>query len=473
VTATAAYAAALDNAYNKRDPVAVIHAVKQIIINHVREVDERVSIRTTDFFSHSFAPDLVLEWEQGKVVRPLFVRQDVVDDYFAEDIAQLRSSAPIFFSLEATAYRRARTERGQAMAREANTLVTDAAGISEIVERKRRSRVVEIAAPAILQGGRGILDEDRAVTVSSGLARGFLAASNLAADETHQAVGLIDSSFSRQHSSRLVEFLRAVWLGAGGQASAFPAASQASTGLTDEALRFLIDFEPSADMLYWRRVGDGLTIERLADIQFDALPNFDALVTANLDRIVGRSCRVRSSQEQIPDGLVGEWAARNGVLRWQGTSVTVDVATHKDLLEGQRERQEGIALDSLVERARQHRITLESLEIMAATRKISYGSTEQSVMQDVSEDEQLKTLAGSLGPAASISKAVAILPGGRSLICDYCTQIASGRTAAQFTLSELLRFAVPLLKQLTDEDLHRLDQVIESNRAISEPPTLF
>jgi hypothetical protein len=213
VTATAAYAAALDSAYNKRDPVAVIHAVKQIIINHVREVDERVSIRTTDFFSHSFAPDLVLEWEQGKVVRPL----------------QLRSSAPIFFSLEATAYRRARTERGQAMAREANTLVTDAAGISEIVERKRRSRVVEIAAPAILQGGRGILDEDRAVTVSSGLARGFLAASNLAADETHQAVGLIDSSFSRQHSSRLVEFLRAVWLGAGGQASAFPAASQATS----------------------------------------------------------------------------------------------------------------------------------------------------------------------------------------------------------------------------------------------------
>lgn len=473
MTATAAYAAALDSAYSKRDPAAVIHAVKQIIINQVREVDEQVSIRTTDFFSHSFAPDLVLEWEQGNIVRPLFVRQDVVDGYFAEDIAQLRSSAPIVFSLEATAYRRARTERAQAVAREANTLVTDAAGIGEVVERKRNSRVVEMAAPAILQGGRGILDEDRAVTVSSGLARGFLAASNLAADETREAVGLIDSSFSGRYSSRLVEFLRAVWLGAGGQASAFPATSQTSPGLTDEALRFLIDFELSADLLYWRRVGDGLTIDRLANIQFDASPNFDALVIANLDRIVGRSCRVWSSQEQIPHESVGEWEARNGILRWQGTSVTVDVVTHKDSLEGQSERQGEIALDVLVERARRNRIALESLEILAATRKISYGSTEQSVMQDVSADEQLKTLVGSLGPAASISKVVAILPGGRSLICDYGSQIASGRTAAQFTLSELLRFAVPLLEQLTDEDLHRLDQVIESNRAIAEPPTLF
>jgi hypothetical protein len=473
VTATAAYAAALDSAYGKRDPAAVIHAVKQVIINQVREVDERVIIRTTDFFSHSFAPDLVLEWEQGNIVRPLFVRQDVVDDYFAEDIAQLRSSAPIVFSLEATAYRRARTERAQAVAREANTLVTDAAGIGEVVERKRNSRVVEMAAPAILQGGRGILDEDRAVMVSSGLARGFMAASNLAADETREAVGLIESSFSGRYSSRLVEFLRAVWLGAGGQASAFPAASQTSTGLTDEALRFLVDFELSTDLLYWRRVGDGLTIDRLANIQFGASPNFDALVIANLDRIVGRSCRVRSSQEQIPHESAGEWEARNGVLRWQGTSATVDVATHKDSLEGESEHQGEIALDVLVERARRHRIALESLEILAATRKISYGSTEQSVMQDVSADEQLRTLVGSLGPAASISKVVAILPGGRSLICDYGMQIASGRTAAQFTLSELLRFAVPLLEQLTEEDLHRLDQVIESNRAIAEPPTLF
>jgi hypothetical protein len=474
VTATASYAAALDNAYGKRDPAAVIHAVKQVIINQLRQVDERVRVRTTDFFSHSFAPDLVLEWGHDDVVRrPLFVRQDVVDDYFVEDIAQLRSSAPIVFSLEATAYRRARAERAQAVTREANTLVTDAAGIGEIVEQKRNSRVVEIAAPSILQGGRGILDEDRVMTVSSGLTRGFMAANNLASDETREAIGLISSSFSPQYSSRFVEFLRAVWLGAGGQMSAFPAASHVSTGLTDEALRFLIDYESSADMLYWRRVGDGLTIDRLANMQLDASPNFDALIIANLDRIVGRSCHVQSSQERIPDESAGEWEARNGVLSWQGTSITVDVATRKNVLEQQSEYHGEIALDSLVERTRRHRIALESLEILAATRKISYGSTEQSVTPDISADEQLKTLASSLGSTASIAKAVAMLPGGRSLVCDYGSQIASGRTAAQFTLSEFLRFAVPLLEQLTDEDLHRLDQIIELNRTIANPPTLF
>jgi len=469
----AAYSAALDAAYDRKTPQAVVSAVKQVIINQIRQIDPAVRIESTDYFNHTFAPDLVLHWERERSSRQLFVRQDSADLHFAEDLEPVVGRAPIIFSLEPSRARmRVRSESEQRF-RSANLLVTDAAGVEEISER-RSNRVVSIASPSVLQGARGILDADRATTMTTGLARGFVAAGNLAADETRDAVELIDHFFQRPQASKLAQFLRAVWVGAGGPQSAFPGAVPLQAGLSTEALSFLLEFEQNDSIDYWRRVGVGLDLERLIQLRPVPSRNFDRLVAANLDRVQGRACSVRIDlQDELVDGP-SEWGASESALVWRGPAVRMRIAGTKETAQaGLVDQDIPVSLDQLVSRARLNAIPLASVEILAEERRIGYGVTSEATRRDISDDEQLRSMVGALDPTARVRQVVASLPDGRSLVCDFRDGIAAGRGGAKFTLLELLRFALPLLAATSDEDTARAKQIQSGFTEAVEPASLF
>lgn len=463
----ASYIHALDDAYSREQPGDVIHAVKQAVINQVRDVDPRVTIKSTEFFSHSFAPDLILSWKSSDTERQLFVRQDVSSDYFIDDLRRIGDHRPIVFNLEPHSPIEQTPER-QEVVRISSALLTDAGGLQEISSRKRGSKVIEIAAPVLLQGGRGDLDEPGAERLSSGLTRGFIAAGAAATDETRDAVALVQEAFGEEHSARIVEFLRAVWIGGGGHASDFPA-SAADVQLTDEALNFLLEFEANADLSYWRRVGSGLTIDRISALSPQPSRNLDRLMLANLDRITARF----SSLDNVADDLFSQgqnaWRAEGGSLVWRGENIAVRFNSTRDSAAyGFADLNKGIRFDLLMKRARRRGIPLEQLEFISSSRRIDYASESSAAHQDVTFDVQLAAMAESLGPSGIVSKATAVLPGGRTLTCDFRKTTASGRTAAKYPLRELFAYAVPLLVQLTEPDREAIDILLTENRGYSD-----
>ncbi|WP_147459857.1 hypothetical protein [Actinokineospora cianjurensis] len=468
---------ALDEAYSQSNPGSVIYAVKQAIINQIHEVDDRVVIRSTEYFNHTFAPDLVLTWNGGAIERQLFVRQDESSGELAEDVRQIGSSRPIIFNLDPVPPGRHAPKDSDITLQRADTLLTDAAGMSEVGSRKRSSRVVKLAAPSLLQGGRGVFDERIAFEVSSGLARGFLGAENLRTEETRTAVLLIERVFSRIFAARLTDFLRAVWVGAGGMLSDFPSASSTSGGLTDEALRFLLDFEQNSTLEYWRRVGGNLTVERLLAISPASSDNLDRLITANLDRIVGKSCGVQSIVAAgSADDANSSWRVDDRSVIWDGRQARVRFAMNRDLAtEDLRGRASGIPLADLLERAQGNGVPLESLQMTATTtaRQINYGSTLKSSAQNIAADPQLEAMSASLGDSMLVQRATAALPGPRSLICDYQSKTAAGRTGAKFALADFFAFAVPLLAALDAEDSSSILELRRQNSEVANPPGLF
>jgi hypothetical protein len=467
------YRSALDEAFARQSPSDVIFSVKQAIINQVREVDDRVDIKSTEFFNHSFAPDLVLSWNRGSFERYLFVRQDVASEYFIDDIQQIARSRPIIFSLEPSISEQPVSEHGGSVMRKSSALLTDAGGMSEITSRKIASRVVQIAAPALLQGGKGILDETGAARVSTGLTRGFIAAGNAAADETRNAVDLVQRSFGHEHADKLVEFLRAVWIGAGGLASKFPGATTSVMNLSDEALKFLLDFEVNNSLDYWRRVGMGLTLERVLEISPQPSENLDLLIAANMDRLTARAFGVEDLQEDLFERPSGRWQAKGDALVWRGESTAASFGQSKDSVRDPENEKDGIGLDDLLSRSQTRRIPLASLEFLVSARRIDYGSASSTDNQDISADQQLREMAKTFGPSGLIRKAIATLPGGRSLICDYVMRVASGRAGAKYSFDELFEYALPLLKALDEEELERVRELLALNMTISQPPSLF
>src|SRR5438067_378589 len=76
-------------------------AVHTIVINELRRVAPQARIRKTDYFNHSFVPDLVLEWKEDsrESERTVFLRLKVSDAAFGVDLSLLRDQAPLFVGL--------------------------------------------------------------------------------------------------------------------------------------------------------------------------------------------------------------------------------------------------------------------------------------------------------------------------------------------------------------------------------------
>ncbi|GAA1872317.1 hypothetical protein GCM10009836_61530 [Pseudonocardia ailaonensis] len=477
MTLPASYSDALDVAYSGKTPDSVIGAVKQVIINQLREMDSRVEIESTDFFNHSFAPDFVLHWKTSSIKREVYVRQSSNDPYFSEDIALLVEKSPVVFSLEPTHGRMRVRKETEIDARRGDTLLTDAPGLHEITERRAGSKVLDVASPSILQGGRGVLDEATADSVASGISRGFLSAAALSLEETRETVALFRYFFKSSHAARLTQFLRAVWIGAGGAYEDFPSDSHLDRELSPEALSFLLQIQDRADLHFWRRVGYGLSIGKLGSLEGKETVNFERLILANFDRIQARAAQASDPVEKTGDRVdrFGSWSSQADCLVWSGSSGALTFVEAKraltDAVDG--DEPNAVPLVELLERARRHQISLENLELESNGRLVSYGASPKGRNRDISLDDELLRLIESLGPAAVVRRAAVTLANSRALTCDFETSVAAGRAGAKYSLLDLLRSAAPLLIDLSDTDSQALARLIADHLELVQPIPLF
>jgi len=357
--------------------------------------------------------------------------------------------------------------------RETDTLLTDAPGLSEIAQRRIDNKVLNVASPSILQGGRGVLDEANAATVASGIAHGFVAAASLATGETRQAVALFKYFFRRAYATRLTQFLRAVWVGAGGDSDDFPEGGGNDRELSSEALTFLLQIQARSELSFWRRVGHGLTIEKLTSLNAAPSRNLDDLIAANLDRLRARAIRAEPVEAPSTAQSTAAWRTSRDCITWQGGSYSFLFVESKVSLRHRETDLPGIDLRGLLERAWRNRVAIESLEIASGGRIVSYGVSAGSRSRDVTLDEELARLIESLGHSAVAKKATISVAARRNLVCDFEDLVASGRSGAKFSVFELLRIASPLLADLSTADMRLLANLLVDAESAVEQQSLF
>jgi len=62
MTTARAYDAEILAALDIENPRNSVATVKSVVISQFEALDTRVKIKSTDYFNHTFAPDLVLSW---------------------------------------------------------------------------------------------------------------------------------------------------------------------------------------------------------------------------------------------------------------------------------------------------------------------------------------------------------------------------------------------------------------------------
>ncbi|MFD0600066.1 hypothetical protein ACFQZ4_53480 [Catellatospora coxensis] len=354
------FRARLEYARSGQDARDNVAQIKRAVVEEIRFADPRVSVTFTDYFNHTFAPDLVLTWSGDNRVRDLFIRTDPDPRRLYDDVDLLGDKHPVLFSLgdvdsQVTGYGRLSN-----VAAQSNTLVTSAFGLDAVSQERVGHPVVQLASAALLQGGRGVVDEDEGTSIADAFSHGYEAALRADPESTARAAEVIDRSFDRKSSERLGQFLQAVWVGSGGSPTSFPGRSDVTSDLPDDAFRFLLELADFDDPTFWRRVGRNLTVERLARMDVvTSSPNFQYLIQGNLDVLRARVCRILSHDNMLFSAQNHRfaWTRDRGMLALAGERFTAYVAERSDDVKVKAPREQGITGDELMRRADSSAVT--------------------------------------------------------------------------------------------------------------------
>lgn len=446
------FAQEIVSALSVRSPQDSINAVKNAVIKELETLDRSVRIRDTSYFNHTYAPDLILNWEE-KAERPVYLR-------FTDNLAELREGISRFDFENAFVFGLTRPQEDtegfpqlEQSAQDHHALITDADGIETLIHQQSTDAGVNLLGQSLTRGGRGLLTQPQAVAVARTVSEGFSAALETQSTPTRLAVDAIAQYLDAPQAARMTRVLQAVWEGSDGRLDQFPGPADLSKSLNDDSLQYILDVVSASDMDFWRRIGRFLTTSQLSRMRLTTAneESFQNLINANLDVIRCRAAAVASAGTDTLFSSTMEsflWSIRSETLALEGPDFTAFVADGKERVEHKLSSLDiasasGVDVETLSRRAGEYELTEVTLR--------DGGATVQFTSSDgVGHDERLAKLAQGLSSNSTVVKAVVPLPEGH-LALNFKTSLANAKTTRTPLLKDVLGAAVPLLHEM-DED---------------------
>jgi hypothetical protein len=269
--------AAIDDALRLSERRSQISAVHDVVRNGLREIAPEVAIRATDYFTHSFVPDLILEWgpEDRRRTRHVHLRFVVSDATFLHELDYLASTEPVILGLldsgplaEAPADGDGTTHAG--------TLVTQSQSIDALREGKERDQRTVSATRELVRGGRGSLGRDRATEIVGAYHDTLNAIETLATEhdnaaaQTSALLVALQEILQVRHFHSVERDLRSRWIRQGGDPFDFPGATEwdpqtLSHTELGEVLNALLDSPREVPTDVWARNAWFLSSQELAE----------------------------------------------------------------------------------------------------------------------------------------------------------------------------------------------------------------
>lgn len=465
---TPAYTERVAEALRSEDADEAVRRVKSIVAEELSSLDRRVSLAQTAYFNHSWVPDLVVNWPHlgPDTERYVYLRYGLSRRHVVDDVFRLSRSSPIIVELDSDeAGRPPPVENDLSVASveeetaSAETLLTDTAGLQIVGQSPGEAPVVSLLASALLRGGRGVVDRGSATSATNDVRDGFDGAQALDVASTARAVETAKKFLRGVESERLTSFLQAMWLGSGGMSTDFPGAAH-RLNLGTEGLQFLMDHDEIDDAGFWAAVGRSVSLPEVATLRVEGFSeNLQHLVRASLQNLAAKICKVLDDQPRLDDDLPDYyWAIERGLLALRSTDATAYFASKAEEMQvGSDTVGQGVPLSKLLERAERHELEVSDLELTRGDKALVYRSDSAS---DVIHDPELDQISETFGTNSQVTKATTRMPGEVDLLVDFRDASTRGRTSAQFPVASLARRTLMLLRDLDDDSLAKLNEIL-------------
>jgi hypothetical protein len=438
----------LDRLIDYPNPDDRVRIIKTVVGNRLAEADPGSEVRFTEYFNHTFAPDMVLSWPKENRERLVFLRPSNNPRWISDELRWISANKPIVMSLNSEFGRDIKAGRHLAQeAQKSDVLVTNPDAILEMSQSDEA--VVDLLSHALLRGGRGFLNEDRSRSVIEYTSAGFSGAEQLDAQPTGAAIELFAQLLEPEQAGRMTRVVQAVWEGHGGTASSFPRSSLGVTGpLTGEDVALLLRVVETDAVDFWHRVGRNISLEQLGDMDVeDYSSGLQSIVAANAERLSARGLRVVEQPEHLGEPRIfPRWLIQGGCLVLRGWGWSAHFAASKNQLPPAQDLR-APTLGEVRRRARDAGLVVKNVGVRTPELTITFEST---VDRDVMERKEIAQHANRSDTV--VTTATVNVRAARGLICDPRTGSASGHTNASYELRDFIRYALPLLLSMTKEE---------------------
>ncbi|WP_433325732.1 hypothetical protein [Spirillospora sp. CA-294931] len=452
------FGTALRHALEFDSPDRRIDSLKTSVSNVLRSGDPSVRVRKTEYFNHTFVPDLVLTWPEEKRERLVFLRTNPNPEWLAADLKVIASSHPIMFTLDdfGSEHGSSAHEGLMAAAKEARALITEPDAIEEFVSP--RTPITAVLTHAVIRGGLGLVDEQTARGATESAIAGLSAAESLEAGPIRSALAAAEGMLDDEQASRLSRLYQVVWEGKGGSPENFPSSRKLAGPITGKDLSLILATLTSEDVQFWRRIGRSIGLEQVVAIGPESGPNLGRLVQANLDRLEARGARVFGQSTSDSEEQQANWGVEKGCLALHGDGWIAYFAARSNELPPSEARR-GVAVNTLIDGIRQLNVRMTDVKVQQANFAISIEAVGDADVVDSPDFGQLVARGDSVAQVAAIAMA-----SKRNLIADFITGTAMGHTNATFPLTELAQAAVRLLLELSHRHVPDADVRLVSGR---------
>jgi hypothetical protein len=324
---------ALHSALDTPHRVDTAAAVHDVVANALRMLDAGAEIKSTDYFTHTFVPDLVLSWGPGdkRQERHVHLRFSVTDRAFCQDLDHLASEAPLFLGMTDRTGLDQPVWSGHGPDVE-SSLVTQSPAIEELERKTATESRARKATGVLVRAGRGLLDEPRAERVgglyvdalraiSGTTAPGTITATAASAHDTVElALTAINEVLRESGQLDLERTLQSEWIRHGGDPYEFPGTTPWNAELLDveslrEVLLGLLDSPNPVAPETWQRNAGFIRAEDIGRVLGRSLRGgaFNAMAHALLPHWTAKWVWAERT-ENPPLFDAYEWVIDNGIL---------------------------------------------------------------------------------------------------------------------------------------------------------------
>ncbi|MEU7905293.1 hypothetical protein [Actinoplanes sp. NPDC049118] len=446
----------------------VIDGVKAAVVMELEGLDSAADIRTTEYFNHSYAPDIVLTWRENgrESVRNIFLRYSLGSAAAGRDIEALGEFGPVLLGLREEHDPGIINEVRAEVAEAPRVLATDIRSLDDITDHganggsralaavgSAREPLLRLVRGSVMRGGRGLFisesDDVAALTGASGEAH-----DEVAGLDAFNAV--VRNLFVEDAAARLIRAGQMLRMGISGDTADLSPSpgddpdepSGVVRGSLSEAelmvvLPYLLSRDDvTDDPRYWAYVGSMISLKRLEDMAAGLLGlNLTRLVVPNLEHWSAARASAGlnvDSLDEAPTDWRDGWYVRAGMLALNAGAHLISLTSDRRKISGRKDSA-AARWEDLAEPL--SRFALNAVTLQGLLRRVRV-QAERS--DDVYRD--VDTITSNLDDTfrvPDVEVRVPTDPTGSVITADFTRMIAESATSAP--ASTLVRVARELL----------------------------
>ena len=269
---------AVRNALAHQDMVTASTSVKQFVCEELAHVDPTAQIHRTEYFNHTYMPDVVLDWNDREP-REVFLRFMSTPRRLLADVDRIGASGPVIFDLSPAARRERQVEELasassaalEASERSPRLLITDGEATQHVRPDKSENMVERLVVGNLLRSGRGTLDESTAEKTVLASRAGYDGAIASEPDCVRTAVTVARQILDPDTERRVERMLQLLWWVGDGVPEEFPISvlddMEINPSDTRDFLREVFaDEQVIEDRDFWSRLADRLSFDTLVEV---------------------------------------------------------------------------------------------------------------------------------------------------------------------------------------------------------------